>query len=172
MKRLTKARQRLVERHLEVAQEFARRKRCRFLDHDEKLSSAYEALCIAAAYYRRRTPSDPPFRGYAKIVMSQVMNHDNRKKGIAELQHELPEQEEQVVDAGDDPAERIDQVDEAQALIHDRLYLLTRREREVILGFLGGLKWHEVAAQLGVVKVCTLRRLALAKLREASSSRH
>ncbi len=165
MRRLTARQQELVVANLDLAHVVAWSIHSRLTSPDERLSSAYLGICLAALTW----PGTCAFRPYAWAAAKRTIYRDWRpmqSRPAAQLAEgsldEIPWPErDSADDAGADEVE----------WLRGQLYRLTPRQRQTIDLYLAGRKWCDIARTLGIQRadVEGLRRRAVQRLKGACS---
>lgn len=154
--RLTEEEQALIVEHLHVAQEEASRLDSGILDRSERISAGYYALCMAVRGWTGQGPFAAYARSVARHEIIREIGRQRRRRGMGGIEVEpWRVYNSEALEAG-----------ELAARYVARLPSLTGRQREVLVLYMDGLSWADIARRLGIARTSVerLRREAAARL--------
>lgn len=158
MVRLTDLEQRRIEAAIPTVQRVASALGSRRLDRDERISIAYLAVCLAAPEWSRRGR----FPAFAAVVARRAILRELRRLRRRPAAGPL---RRAAAMTAPEPRPSPDDRDHAKTLWREA-WRLQPRERQALELYGSGLRWSEVAEQMGIrpTSVERLRRQASEKL--------
>jgi RNA polymerase sigma factor (sigma-70 family) len=143
MGRLMSEQQELAAQHARLVSWVAYRRRRDRRRWDENVSAAALALCRGAEYW---TGAGAALSTYAVVTMERQVARDRQRRHRKEIQR--------LTYDPINPRDRfaaLEARDEAAPILA-RFDRLTLRQRQVPELYMSGVKWHEIAAQLGIAR--------------------